>query len=318
MANEMQPSKAEDYTPIQAQNSFTKTELTAYKDLSVFIQEHNKKTLEWYWELGSRINKMHKHAKANGELYNEKLLIRMAKALGFSTDRVLYYAMHVVETLKKKSAFNEFVRMRGEAGNSLTWSHLVRLCDIGSDVDRRNLAAAALEQAWSADALGQRVRELCEKKSRGRRGPVARVPTSAKACLTHMCGMAERFVKNTDEAWTSDSFDLEETLGKIPVTQLNDKLLESIRTTRQHLVDLQTRAEKLAEILEDGEATIRERREAQQALEEQQAAEDEDEADEEEAAAAEAAEPIVDLGARQREEARERRAAKRKRTRVST
>lgn len=267
------PAKVEEYTALQAQSTFTDAEQAAFKELRDYISQHTKDTIWWYWDLGQKVAKIYKDAQSKKELYGNKVLFRLALGLSFRTDRQLRNAMDVCASFGTKKAFTEYVKLEGEAGNRLSWSHIVYLAGVGDTDLRMQLAAASLEQTWTAEELWAKVKELCERRSRGTRTPVTKVPTSARGCLTHVQSQASKFVYNHDNAWTGDAFDLDASIKEIPADKLSDKLLAAVREAKLQVTKLQARATTMANLLSSTEANIVVRMEAQAELEKQQTAE---------------------------------------------
>lgn len=257
------PARVEEYTALQAQSTFNKAEKVAFNDLQKYITTHQKETIMWYWELGQKVAKLYEAASDNKELYGKQFLKRIAIGLGYKTEVVLRSSMEVVETFGTKKAFTEYLRLRGEAGNMLQWSHIVYLCNIKDAGKRMELAAATLEQSWTAEELWQRVKALCEKTARGVRTPVAKIPNSANSCLTHVTSQASKFNFNYSHSWTGEAFDLVKTVKDIPADKLNDTFVESIQDTRKQIVDMQKNATELANQLSVVEADVQARIEAQ-------------------------------------------------------
>jgi len=273
------PARIEEYTPLQSQSTFTKAEMAAFKDLHSYISTHTKDTILWYWELGKKVGKIYAAATADDKsLYGKKVLLRQAIALGYKTDRQLRNAMDVVKVFKTKEAFNVYLKMRGEAGNRLQWSHMVYLAAVGDEKVRGQLAATALAQSWSAEELWARVRDVCERKSRGVRSPKTKVPTSARGCLTHVQAQASKFNDNFDKAWTGDAFDLRKTVAEIPGDKLSEQFLESVQSVRGEVAKMKEKANELSNLLTMTEKDIEERLLAQAAADAAAAdMEDEDE-----------------------------------------
>lgn len=274
MANSL-PARLEEYTPVQAQSTFTEKELAAFQSLQSYIQAHTKDTIWWYWELGKRVLAIHDDASTNHELYGKKVLDRIARGLGFKTSAQLRNAMAVCKAFGTKKAFGEYIKLRNEAGNMLSWSHLVHLASVGDTETRMTLAAAALEQSWTAADLYEKTRELCERRARGSNVPKAKIPSSARSCLTHVRSQAVKFTKNYDEAWTGAAFDLQKVIDNTPVAQLTEKFVQAVQDTKTHVTEMKTRAAKMAELLEEVSESIDERLEKQRQLEAEQAAEEE-------------------------------------------
>jgi len=277
MAKTTLPAKVEEYTALQAQSSFTKAETTAFKELDSYIKKYVKENILWYWELGQRVAKIYKAAKKNKDVYGTRLLLRLAKGLGYKTDRQLHNAMDVVDRFGTKAAFTKYLKMRGEAGNMLQWSHLVYLANVGDLDIRMQLAASSLEQCWTAEELWSKVKELCAREPRGSgRPPSIKIPGTARACLTHVQSQAAKFVSNCDHAWTGDAFDLIATVKDIPADKLNDTLLSAVLETRERIVELRARADQMDRVLSDTRVSIEARMAKQAALADAAAAADED------------------------------------------
>jgi len=303
------PAKIEDYTPLQAQSTYTDAEKAAFKELHTYIQQRTKDSSLWYWDLGQKVAAVHRKAASKKELYGNKVLTRLAVGLGFKTDAQLRNSMNVCKAFGTKKAFTEYIKMQGEAGNMLSWSHLVYLAGVGDLDTRMQLAAACLEQAWTAEELWAKVRDLCERTKRGTNKPKVKVPQSARGCLTHVQSQAMKFNTNYDDAWTGDNFDLHKTIHEIPADKLNDKLLTAVRETKEQVVGMQTRAAAMAQVLAGTEADIEARMAAQAEMAEQNAAELEDAATE---SGEEPEDDSVALNEERNRKAREKRAAAKK------
>jgi len=257
------PANVEDYTPLQAQSTYSDAEKAAFGELQKYISEHTNVNIWWFWDLGQKVARIRRDAKSQQALYGKKVLFRLAKGLGHNNDRQLYNAMNVVTQFGSKKAFTEYVKLRGEAGNQLSWSHIVYLSGVGDTDLRMQLAAASLEQTWSAEELWRKVKELCDRKARGTRVPDIKIPNSAQGCLTHVSSQAEKYVYNHDKAWTGDAFDLAATVKDIPADKLSIKLLDAVRETKKRVDGMQTRAATMVQILSDIEVDISARMDAQ-------------------------------------------------------
>ncbi len=267
------PAKLGEYTPLQAQSTYTEAEKAAFDELYAYISQHTKATMWWYWDLGQKVAKIYKDAQSKKELYGKQVLFRLGIGLGFKTEHQLRNSMEVCASFGTKKAFTEYVKLQGEAGNRLSWSHIVYLAGIGDTDLRMQLAAASLEHTWTAEELWAKVKELCERRSRGIRTPTTKVPTSARGCLTHVFSQAQKFVFNHDNAWTGDAFDLPATVKDIPADKLSDKLLAAVREAKTQVTKLQERATKMEKLLSGTETDIVARMAAQATLEAQQAVE---------------------------------------------
>jgi len=273
MAKTTLPAKVEEYTALQAQSTFTKAEEKAFKELNEYITKRAKDDIWWYWELGQKVKKIYEDAKDREDIYGKRVLLRMAKALGYKTDQQLRNTMTVVETFKTKKEFNKLVRLKGEAQNTLNWSHLVYLAQIGDDKLRNQLAASTLEQSWNAKDLWDRVKELANRKKRGSGAKVkTKIPASPVGMFSHVRSQANKFVQNFEEAWTGDVYDICGEVASIPADKLNDKLVQAVADTRAKLVSMQECAASLEEQLMQVEEDIEARRKAQAEAEEEAAA----------------------------------------------
>jgi len=281
MAKTTLPAKVEQWTALQAQSSFTAAEKAAYKDLRTRVDKIEKDTIWWYWELGQKIKEIYKDAQGNKELYGANLLDRLGIALGFTNGRPLRESLAVVETFGTKKLFQTYVKLKGEAGNSLSWTHIKHLAKIGDDDRRMQLATAAVSKNQTADDLRQRVQEYCESKKRGSgRKPKTKIPTTARSMLTHVVSQSNKFIENVDKAWTGDAFSITDSVHEIPADKLDDNLISSLEKTKVALEDMRDRADVLIEQLMAAEEDAEERMSAQAELE-AEAAEDEEYEEEE-------------------------------------
>lgn len=259
------PAKVTDMTMMQAISSFNDHETKIYKELSDYIRKHNKENINWYWDLGVRLSGIRNDAKKNKEHYGKGILERMCVALGFKTTGPLYKAMDVVEAFGTKKAFLEYTKLAGEAGNTLTWGHIVVLSGVSDVSMRLELAGTALEQAWSVDRLGEQVRKLVDRKARGIRKakPKAKIPGSVKKCLQHVTARAEEFIYQFKTAWTGDAFDLAGEVDDLPTSNLNDKLLEDLGAARERVKELIDSATQMETELANADKTVRRKLAAQ-------------------------------------------------------
>ena len=283
------PARVEDMTALQAIASFNEYEQKIFKELSDIIKKHNKETLIWYWDLGVRIVAILEDTKKNKEHYGKDILGRISTGLGFKTAGPLYQAKHVVEALGTKKAFTEFTKLASEAGNVLTWGHIVMLAGIGDSAMRLEIAGQALEQGWTVATLGQQVAKLVDRKQRGIRKakPKVNIPGSVKKCLQHVTAQAENFRNMIENSWTGDAFDIMAQIEDIPASNLNEALLREFEATTELIGDMIEKAGEMAEGFASAQEVIRRKlaaqAEADAAAELEAAAEEaEDEDDEEE------------------------------------
>jgi hypothetical protein len=235
-----------------------------------------------------------------------------------------------VSTFKTKAAFTQYVKLRGEAGNMLQWSHMVLLAQVGDEATRMQLAATALERCWSVEDLTAKVREMVNKTKRGSgRSAKTKIPSSVRAALTHMQSQASKFVQNVDNAWTGDAYDLTKEIDEIPADRLTDQFLEGVQETKERVTDMRERATDLEKVLTAAAKKLAKRIEKQKAAEAAAQAEEAEEAEEElDVAEAEGAELVeaatetdesgdeyVDIGKLERLKSRQEAARKRNRRR---
>ena len=269
------PTKVSDMTATQAVQTFTDHEHKVFEDLQKYIKAHNRETLEWYWQLGQRLTLIRVEAKKDKEHYGSKLLERIGVALGYKSANPLYQAISVVEAFGTKKALSEYTKLAGEAGNVLTWGHIVMLSGISDVSVRLDLAATALEQCWSVETLGNQVRSMVDRKSRGVRTgkKKVKIPTSVKKCLHDVTAKADQFREWVESSWTGDAFDIKAQIEDTPASNLNDKLLEDFIAAQKQLADMIESAETMADELSGAEAAIRRKMAAQEAADLQAAAE---------------------------------------------
>lgn len=261
------PAKVENYTALQAQASFTDAEKKAFRELENYIRTRTKDNILWYWDLGLKVKAVYDEAKKEGELYNKQVLLRLAKGLGFKTDRQLRNAMDVCRVWGTKKAFGEYLKMKGEAGNILSWSHIVYLSGIADADVRMQLAATSLDQCWTAEELWTKVKDIANRKPRGAgTRATTKVPTSARACLTHLLSQAQKFTYNVDNAWTGDAFSLRESVKDIPADKLDEKFVTALDKAQDEIVKMRLRAEQMEEMLNAVKADVQQRRDEQERL----------------------------------------------------
>lgn len=157
------------------------------------------------------------------------------------------------------------------------------LSGVGDTAMRLELAATALEQAWTVDTLGQQVAKLVDRKARGIRKakPKTKIPASVKKCLQHVIGRAEDFIYQVKTAWTGAAFDLQAQVEDMPTSNLTDKLLEDLTAARARMAEMIESAETMADELATADGVIRRKMAAQAAAELEAAGEAEVEAEDE-------------------------------------
>lgn len=280
------PAKVTDMTALQAIASFTPQEQKVFKELQDIIRKHNKDTLVWYWDLGIRVQTIGEDARKNKEHYGNNVLGRMSQGLGFRSSGPLYQAQRVVEAFGTKKSFTEFTKLSGEAGNTLSWGHLVMLAGISDETMRMDVAATALEQGWTVDMLSQHVAKLCSRKARGIRkaAPKTKIPTSVKKCIVHVTTQAEAWIHAVKSSWTGDAFNIAAKVDDIPTSSLNDALVTELESTRKRIEEMiesaGTMDKELAKAMAAIKRKLKAQAEADAAAELEQLA-DEDEEEEE-------------------------------------
>ena len=283
MAKTNLPAKITEMTMAQAVKTFNEYEQKIYKELQTHIKAHNKDTLVWYWDLGVRLQAIRDTAKKDKDHHGTKLLDRLAVGLGYTSSGPLYQALTVVTAFGTKKAFTEYTKLAGENGNVLTWGHVVMLAGISDTAMRLDLAATALEQCWTVVRLGDQVRSMVDRKSRGiRKGTnKVKIPTSVKKCLHEVTAKAELFRGFVENAWTGDAYDIKAQIEDTPTSSLNEKLLDDFVTAQQRVQSMIASAETLADELYSGETAIRRKLAAQEAANAAALEEDEPTDDEE-------------------------------------
>jgi len=280
--NQTLPVCIDDLTQLQARETFNKHEQEIYQKVVSIISKRVTDDIWAYWEIGKEVEKAYTPANEKKQIYGKKFLERLSCSLGYKSERTLRNAMAVVQTFGTKQAFMEYVRMRGEADTLLHWSHMVHLANIQDDASRRELAAAALANGWTAEELFQRIKSLCDRKPRGTRVAATKIPSSVRECFTHIYTQTTKFIDNCDKSWGNpDSFDLLSQIDDIPADKLDGKLVESVHETHQQVLSLRQRVVQLGQQLSLAEDRIKERIKAQDAIDEAAEYEEDEEASEE-------------------------------------
>lgn len=223
--------------------SFTDAELEIYKEMREIFDKKLNNDLWWYYDVGKRVAKIHRDADTNKELYGQHLVTRLARALGYASDSMLRAAMRVVDVYSNKEKFGAIVNMAGPDGQRLRWSHIAHLASVNDEMVRTTLAAAALEQSWTADQLLKEIQLRFTARQR-RGGRPFRVPHSPVGCTTQMATMARKMVVMFDDVWMGKRFDLVKVVGELDDDHIDPRLSPAIDQAHAELDEL---AERIAD-----------------------------------------------------------------------
>jgi hypothetical protein len=178
----------------------------------------------------------------------------------------LYNAMHLVETWPTKQVMTEMLRLRGENGRQLTWTHLAYLTNIKDEQVRTQMAATALEQGWTAKELYRniqaRLTNTATVKPRGPGRPY-KVPSGISNCVTHVKTISEKFSDLVDKSWTGAAFSLSKAVEDMPPNLVNTQLVKQLHGGAEMLSKVIDRATKMLGVMQRSETLCVQRMEAQ-------------------------------------------------------
>ena len=250
---------SEESNPLKIIDGFTDSERTAYNTLHRQHREKDDHDRMWHWEVGKEVFAVLQDAKNNNEFYGKKVLERFSIALGYDTPNVLSTAAQVYERWPTKAAFREVLKMKNEADNRLTWTHLAHLASYKDEKKLMQMAAKALRKNWTARRLYQEIQNQCgSTKNAPGQGPPHKVPKAPADAMTHMTSLCVDLVKQFDNKWFCKGFDLGKELEKLPPDQVTSDLVKQVEQTRKHMRDVQAKLSEAQSKLVESESWLEE------------------------------------------------------------
>ena len=229
-----------DDNPIQIINDFKEKERELYARLHSQHKEKSDSDRWWHWEVGKVVHAALRDAKANEEHYGKNVLKRMALALGYDNESVLNTAALVYDRWPTKAAFKEVLKLKNEANDSLSWTHLAHLAQLKDDKMFSKLAQLSLEKGLTARQLLQAIQKQSNSSRKGSGGPKHKLPSNPTDAMTHINTLFEAIVKKFDNSWFCKKFNLAKELEKLPADTITEALLAQVQHTREHMRDVQS------------------------------------------------------------------------------
>lgn len=229
-------------------STFNDAEWEIFNELRTLVSSKFDEDAQWYYQFGVRLCQIYKAAQKNRELYGARLIERLAVALPLTTKSptILYNAMRVVEVWPTKTAFNQMLKLRGQNGARLSWTHLVHLATIEDANTRELLAKTVLEDGMSGRELAMAIRKLYEKPDRPQienRGRKPRKPKSLVAWLSHVEHVSSQFTRLCQRSWLDEEAKLTVLVEKTEDVILEPKVLQRVQ-------DLLTQLDSLSQLVQ--------------------------------------------------------------------
>ena len=247
-----------DDNPIEIINDFTETEHELYARLHSQHKEKADSDRWWHWEVGKEVHTALRDARANKEHYGKNVLKRMALALGYENESVLNTAALVYDRWPTKAAFKEVLKLKNEANDSLSWTHLAHLAQLKDDKMFSKLAKLALEKGLTARQLLQAIQEQSNNGRKGAGGPKHKVPDNVSDAMKHINEASEKYAKKFDNSWFCKQFNLAEELEKVPSDDVTEALLAQVQAVREHMRDVQALLSEAQSSLVESETWLEE------------------------------------------------------------
>lgn len=181
---------------------------------------------------------------ANEEMNRIRRLF--AEALGLKTDRILYTAVNVVDSVPKE-AYEEMCEQP-----QLSWQHITLLAGVHVDV-RKKITAECVSNNWSSSELFEQIRSrFGPKKPRGKK-PKG-VPPSHRIAAQRMAKGTKKLRESFEEVWLGEKYDFVEEMACI---ETKDKVPEGLKAD---VDDAISEVESLANVLPSHLTRLREAR----------------------------------------------------------
>ena len=247
-----------DDNPIEIINDFTETDRELYDRLHSQHIEKADSDRWWHWEVGKEVHAALRDAKDNKEHYGKNVLKRMSLALGYDNESVLNTAALVYDRWPTKAAFKEVLKLKNEANDSLSWTHLAHQAQLKDDKMFSKLAKLALEKGLTARQLLQAIQEQSNNGRKGAGGPKHKLPATPSDAMTHINTLFESIVKKFDNSWFCKKFNLAKELEKVPADDVTEALLAQVQHTREHMREVQTLLSQAQSSLVESETWLEE------------------------------------------------------------
>lgn len=291
--SQLLPQDVLGMTPIEAQDSFTDDERSIFEPFSEYIDSKEDGDFDWYYGLGCRMVEIWKLAiggdedsrRRRGDADNggrtyfreagslgPKFLERLARSKGYRSTSTLMQAMQVVETWPEKSAYDEVVSRRGEAGHRLSWTHLAYVTAIADDEERDQLIHECLREGWSTQELFQRLKGHRSEGNGGAGGRPPKVPKGLQEAFTHINTWCKKSCRLIDQSWMDEErdqgFHIRQEFDVMDVDEFDDNLLSSLCTAESQLSSLSDKLLELLRVTTDLRCKIQDSLEAEAEVEE--------------------------------------------------
>jgi len=151
---------------------------------------------------------------------SDSAITKLAKALSIPV-RKLYHCRRVAEEYSA-----EEVQQLVRRGN-ITWGHLCILTDVSDRHERKTLHAQIEKEKLTTRQLAAEINPDKKPKARGP-GRAPAVPKTLRQGLARVSKASDAFVRQVDEAWFCDAFDLAEKLLDCDPKDLPDDVVDQV------------------------------------------------------------------------------------------
>jgi len=249
---------SEESNPLKIIDGFTDSERTAYNTLHRQHRDKDDHDRMWHWEVGKEVFAVLQDAKNNNEHFGKKVLERFAIALGYDTSNVLATAAQVYERWPTKAAFREVLKMKNEADNRLTWTHLAHLASFKDEKMLMRMATQALRKNWTARQLYKEIQNQCGSSNAAGAGPPHKLLKNPADAMTHIVTLCGDLVKQFDNKWFCKGFDLGKELEKLPPDKVTSDLVKQVEKTRKQMRAVQAKLSAAQATLVESESWLEE------------------------------------------------------------
>ena len=225
---------AKPMTVHEAQATFNEDERAIFNRVEKYVSKGLEQSIWWHWELGELLLEEEEKARKQDKTIQPQFLRRMSWGLGWHVHHgggTLHHDRRMIQRYKTKSAMQEYLKLRGNDNERLSYTKLSTLAAVLDTEQRKQLASTALIEGWDVLQIADVIRN--ERKDGnphgGSTGRPPKIPANERQCLQSMISTCHKLRNLYESSWMCTKFNIGTVMQQIPVDASNElvpKLLD--------------------------------------------------------------------------------------------
>jgi hypothetical protein len=204
----------------------------AYRDLAHGV---HRKLIRNRYELGKVLQAIAEdEAKNVSRTYGEHAMKKLATASGVSI-RELYECQRLAAGFTEDE-LKELLSLQGKSGATLQWTHFREVMHLRSKSDRQTWLKRAIENEWTTEELGTKLRQEPSDSKDARGRPLAK-PKNLDAAIGQQRKYAQDWTRRYTEVWSKPESSLSRLSVDVP-TAKRAQMLPELRSLKKELEEL--------------------------------------------------------------------------------